>query len=121
MEVEKVDFIYGDGELLFEVIINLLDNAIKFTSANGKIEVRLSQGIKGPQIDIIDSGPGISENERTAVLNRFYRGSNGLHTNGFGLGLSIVMAIIRLHDFGFELGDAHPGTHATVFCWPHGI
>lgn len=121
MAAEQTDPIHGDGELLFEALVNLLDNAIKFTPAEGRVEVRLSQGAKGPQIDIFDSGAGIGENERSAVLNRFYRGGNDIYLPGYGLGLSIVMAIIRLHDFRFELGDAHPGTRATIFCWPHSI
>ncbi len=115
----QVQPIYGDGELLFEAIINLLDNAIKFTPPGGRVEARLSNGAGGPQIDIIDSGSGIRENERAAVLNRFYRGETESQTPGFGFGLSIVTAIVRLHDFGFELGDAHPGTRATIFCWPY--
>ena len=121
MAAEQTDPIHGDGELLFEALVNLLDNAIKFTPAEGRVEVRLSQGAKGPQIDIFDSGAGIGENERTTVLNRFYRGGNDIYLPGYGLGLSIVMAIIRLHDFRFELGDADPGTRATIFCWPHSI
>jgi len=121
MAAGQVDPIHGDGELLFEAIVNLLDNAIKFTPAGGRIEVRLSHGAGGAQVDIIDTGAGIRENERASVLNRFYRGGNDLQTPGFGLGLSIVMAIIRLHDFGFELGDANPGTRATIFCWPHSV
>ena len=121
MAGEQINPIHGDGELLFEAIVNLLENAIKFTPAGGRVEARLSNGAGGAQIDIIDSGTGIRENERMAVLNRFYRGENDLQTPGFGLGLSIVMAIIRLHDFGFELGDANPGTRATIFCWPHSV
>ena len=113
--------VQGDSELLFEAVVNLLDNAVKFTPPGGKIEVRLCQGVKGAQIDIVDSGTGISENERTSVLNRFYRGGNALQTSGFGLGLSLVIAIVRLHDFGFELGDARPGTRATIFCWPPSV
>jgi len=111
--------IQGDKELLFEAAVNLLDNAIKFTPAGGHVEVRLSQGVKGAQIDILDSGIGIRKNERTSVLNRFYRSGNDIQTSGYGLGLSIVMAIIKLHDFGFALGDALPGTRATIYCWPH--
>lgn len=121
MVAESVDPINGDGELLFEVFVNVLDNAIKFTPEGGRVEVHLSRGAKGAQVDIVDSGAGIRENEKTAVLNRFYRGENDLQAPGFGLGLSIVMAIIRLHDFGFELVDADPGTRATIFCWPQGV
>lgn len=118
---EDVEPIHGDGELLFEAISNLLDNAIKFTPGGGQVVVRLARGEKGPQIDIVDSGPGIGEGERAAVLSRFYRGSSKLQTPGYGLGLSIVVAVAALHDFKFELGDANPGTRATLFCWPHGI
>lgn len=118
MTSAPVDLIEGDSELLFEALVNLLDNAVKFTPSGGRVEVRLTQGEKGPQVEIRDSGIGISESERSAVLNRFYRGGNGTQVSGYGLGLSIVMAIVRLHDFGFELGDAKPGTRATVYCWP---
>ena len=121
MVAESVDPINGDGELLFEVFVNVLDNAIKFTPEGGHVEVRLARGPKGAQVDIVDSGAGIRANEKTAVLNRFYRGENDLQAPGFGLGLSIVMAIIRLHDFGFRLEDADPGTRATIYCWPQGV
>ena len=116
MIAEPVDPIHGDSELLFEAIVNLLDNAIKFTPVGGRVEVRLARGAAGAAIDIVDSGSGIRENERAAVLNRFYRGGNDVQTPGYGLGLSIVMAIIRLHDFRFELGNADPGTRATIYC-----
>ena len=117
LTAEQVAPINGDGELLFEAIVNLLDNAIKFTPSGGRVEVRLSPQAGGAKIDIIDTGVGIGEAERTAVLNRFYRGGNDLQATGFGLGLSIVMAIIRLHDFRFELGEANSGTRATILCW----
>jgi signal transduction histidine kinase len=108
----------GDSELLFEAVVNLLDNAVKFTPAGGKVAVSLTQGAAGPQIGIVDNGIGISENERAAVLNRFYRSGSDQQAAGYGLGLSIVMAIIQLHDFGFEFGNANPGTRVTVYCWP---
>ncbi len=121
ISIEPVDPLHGDGELLFEALVSLLDNAIKFTPSGGRIEVRLSNGKQGARVDIVDSGIGIRESERAAVLNRFYRGANDLQMPGYGLGLSIVMAIIGLHDFRFELGDADPGTRATISCWSHGV
>ena len=115
---EKGEVVQGDGELLFEAIANLLDNAIKFTPCGGKVKAQLSRGTAGPRIDIIDTGPGIDAAERSAVLNRFYRGSGSQREPGFGLGLSIVMAVVRLHEFDFELGEAESGTRATIYCWP---
>ena len=116
MSAEKLAPIQGDGELLFEAIVNLLDNAVKFTPVGGRVLARLSQGSGGARIDIIDTGPGIEASERAAVLNRFYRGANGQCAPGFGLALGIVMAVVRLHDFEFELGEADSGTRATIFC-----
>ncbi|HQT25281.1 MAG TPA: HAMP domain-containing sensor histidine kinase, partial [Burkholderiales bacterium] len=118
MSAERGEIVQGDGELLFEAISNLLDNAIKFTPSGGSVQVRLSKGAAGARIDIIDSGPGIAADERSAVLNRFYRGAGGQQEPGFGLGLSIVMAVVRLHEFDFELGEAGSGTRATIYCWP---
>ena len=118
MSAEPGLTIEGDSELLFEAVVNLLDNAIKFTPSGGSVSVQLTHGVKGPQVEIVDSGIGISENERAAVLNRFYRSGNSHQTSGYGLGLSIVMAIIQLHDFGFEFGNANPGTRVTLYCWP---
>ena len=121
LKAEFVDPIHGDGELLFEAMVNLLDNAIKFTPAGGWVEVHLKRGAEGPRIDIVDSGIGIRESERVSVLNRFYRSENDLNAPGYGLGLAIVMAIVKLHGFGLELDDARPGTRVTIFCWPHSL
>ena len=121
LKMAPADPIHGDGELLVEAMINLLDNAIKFTPADGRVEVRLMHGANGPRIDIIDSGIGIRESEKILVLNRFYRSENDLNLPGYGLGLAIVMAIIKLHGFALELGDADPGTRVTIYCWPHSL
>lgn len=116
LEKEEVDAVLGDGELLFEAIVNLLDNAIKFTPEGGRVIAKLSRESGGARIDIADTGPGIKATERTAVLNRFYRGENGRNAPGSGLGLSIVTAIVGVHDFEFELGEAGSGTRATIHC-----
>ena len=116
LSVEAVAPIQGDGELLFEAIANLLDNAIKFTPSGGRVIAGLCRCAGGARIDIIDTGPGIQASERTAVLNRFYRGTNSPSVPGFGLGLSIVMAIVRLHDFEFELGEKESMNCVSIFC-----
>jgi len=60
----------------------------------------------------------VPENEREAVLQRFYRGQLEREVPGSGLGLSIVAAVARLHDFRLVLGDAAPGLKVTLDCWP---
>lgn len=90
--------VIGDRDLLIEVLANLLDNALKFTPEGGEIVV--SAGMRGGAVwlRVADTGIGIRAEERAAVLGRFYRSDKSRHVPGSGLGLSLVMAILRLHD-----------------------
>lgn len=102
----------GDGELLMEAIANLVDNAVKFTPPGGRIRLAVGQEGSAPAISVADSGPGIPLSEREAVMRRFYRAEASRHTAGHGLGLSIVGAIVRLHQFRLELRSPAQGTGA---------
>jgi signal transduction histidine kinase len=106
----------ADPKLLFEAVSNLVDNAIKFTGAGGGVEVGLGHDPGRPRIVIRDDGPGIPAGERTAVLQRFYRGERDRLIPGSGLGLSIVAAIVKLHGFELALADADPGLLAVIEC-----
>jgi len=81
-------------ELLAEAIGNLLDNALRYTPKGGALQVMVDPSLR--RIGISDSGPGISENDRQAVLQRYVRGS-AAHGDGSGLGLAIVGEIAQLH------------------------
>jgi signal transduction histidine kinase len=119
-EVPRIDSIHGDRHLLFEAFSNLVANAIKFTPNGGMVALRASAQAQGPRIEIVDSGPGIPSGEREAVLQRFYRSERGRETpaQGYGLGLSIVSAIVRLHGFRLRIDDAATGgARITVDCW----
>jgi signal transduction histidine kinase len=99
----------GDRALLFEAIANLLSNSIKFTPPGGAVILRgINQG-GHTRIEVLDSGPGIPEAEREAVFQRFYRAEAGNQKSGFGLGLSIVAAIVSLHGFTLEVGRSELG------------
>jgi signal transduction histidine kinase len=111
--------IHADRALLFEAFSNLLDNAIKFAPRGGMVRVELRAGLHGPQFVVSDNGPGIAPDERRAVLGRFYRGERTRHLPGTGLGLGIVAAIVRLHDYRLAVGGAHPGAIVTIDCWTH--
>ena len=117
VHAQPVDAIYGDRALLFEALSNLVDNAIKFTPEGGVVRMELRQTAAGPQVDIVDNGPGIAADERDAVLQRFYRGKSTRHLAGSGLGLSIVSAVMRVHDFTMKIGNAQPGTRISIECW----
>jgi PAS domain S-box-containing protein len=107
----------GDRDLLFEAVANLVDNALKFTPEGGSVELALLHQQGETVIRVSDTGPGISEAEREAVTQRFYRSDKSRNTKGLGLGLSMVAAIVKLHSFRFRI-SAGPGCTAEIAC-PH--
>jgi signal transduction histidine kinase len=72
---------------------------------------------EGPVICVSDTGPGIPPEERVAVMKRFYRLDKSRQISGSGLGLSIVLAIAKLHDFDIAIGDAQPGCWFELRCY----
>ena len=107
----------GDRDLLFEAVANLVDNAVKFTPEGGSVDLALLDRKGETVIRVSDTGPGISEAEREAVTQRFYRSDKSRNTKGLGLGLSMVAAIIKLHSFRLTI-SAGPGCTAEIVC-PH--
>jgi signal transduction histidine kinase len=104
-------------DLLFEAVANLVNNAVKFTPAGGRVDLILLCSESETCIRVRDTGPGISEVERQAVTKRFYRSDKSPRTEGLGLGLSLVAAIIKLHSFRLTI-SAGPGCTAEIAC-PH--
>src|ERR1700730_14249684 len=105
----------GNRDLLLAAIANLVDNAVKFTPAGGHVEVALLQGKNETIVRVSDSGPGIRENERQAVTRRFYRSDKSRTSFGFGLGLNLVSAIVKLHGFRLTIATG-PGCVAEIAC-----
>jgi signal transduction histidine kinase len=104
----------GDPSLLFEAIGNLVENAVKFTPAGGRIRI-CAFAVKGRiGVSVSDTGPGIPAAEREAVLRRFHRLEKSRHTPGSGLGLSLVAAVARLHGLDLGIESAHPGCRVTL-------
>ncbi|HTY94396.1 MAG TPA: HAMP domain-containing sensor histidine kinase [Steroidobacteraceae bacterium] len=108
----------ADPKLLFEAVSNLVDNAIKFGGSGSTVRVHLGPDPRRPQIIVEDDGPGIPAPERSSVLQRFYRGERNRAVAGSGLGLSVVAAIVRLHEFALTLEDAKPGLRVVIECHP---
>ena len=104
----------ADPKLLFEAVSNLIDNAIKFTGRGSTVQVRVGRDPARPQLIVQDDGPGIPSSERGAVLQRFYRAEGSRMIPGSGLGLSVVAAIVRLHDFELVLEDGAPGLRVII-------
>jgi signal transduction histidine kinase len=119
LRVEAADevTVHGDRDLLFEAVANLVDNAVKFTPEGGRVELALLRPDGETVIRVRDTGPGIPEIEREAVTRRFYRSDKSRRTEGLGLGLSLVAAIVKLHGFHLEIA-AGSGCTVEIVC-PH--
>jgi signal transduction histidine kinase len=110
-------FVHADPDLLFEALGNLVANAIKFTPPGGNVSLRaMPLGQDLAYIEVADSGPGIPMEQRQAVWQRFYRGDAGRDMPGHGLGLSIVAAIAKLHDFELSIRGGDEGTRIGMNC-----
>jgi signal transduction histidine kinase len=107
--------VHGDRDLIFEAIANLVDNAVKFTPPGGKVELALLLRGREAVVRVADTGPGIGDAERNMVIRRFYRSDKSRSTEGLGLGLNLVSAIVKLHGFRLTFGDG-PGCVAEIGC-----
>lgn len=105
----------GDWDLLFLVIYNLLENALKFTRPGDTVEVRAFEDGTSVVIEVADTGPGISEDEAPHVWQELYRGHSARGVPGSGLGLALVRAIVERHGGEITLRSrAGQGTVVTV-------
>ena len=104
----------GDQHLLFQALVNLLDNAIKFSPAGGTIALTLRREGPCAALSVADQGPGIPAELRGRALERFFRLEESRSTPGSGLGLSLVAAVAALHDGEIALEDNEPGLRAVL-------
>jgi signal transduction histidine kinase len=106
--------VHGDRDLIGQAVVNLLDNALKFSPPGGS--VRLEAGIANGQVQIVvqDAGPGIPLADRARATERFYRGEAARQTPGSGLGLALVDAVATLHSGMLSLEDSAPGLRAVL-------
>jgi signal transduction histidine kinase len=111
VDLAHAPVVNGDRDLLMEAVVNLVDNAIKFTPVGGRVEISLLRGTAESIVRVKDTGAGISELERDAVLKRFYRSEKLKSAPGLGLGLNLVAAIVKLHGFRLTI---HPGFGCVV-------
>ncbi len=117
----------GDGDLLGRIVLNLLDNAIKYADAGGVIAVSLDRRNGDYHVAVVDSGPGIPRDAQSHVFDRFFRvdtarsrtesAENGV-TSGAGLGLSIARRIAELHGGRLELVESRPGRTEFLLTLP---
>ena len=104
----------GDRDLLFQAVANLLDNAIKYTPAGGRIALGLQARGVVVELYVADTGSGIPADQQERVFERFHRLETSRSTPGSGLGLSLVRAVARLHGATIKLRDNRPGVRIAL-------
>ncbi|WP_018248598.1 sensor histidine kinase [Orenia marismortui] len=118
MDIEDNLAIYGDQSMLTQLLINFLDNAIKYTPSGGNIYIRAKAQNNQIEIEIKDTGIGISKEDQAYIFDRFYRvdKSRSRASGGSGLGLSICQWIIKLHKGNIEIeSEVNQGSTFTIF------
>ncbi|HEX3675826.1 MAG TPA: HAMP domain-containing sensor histidine kinase [Sphingomicrobium sp.] len=101
--------LFGHRQLLAQALSNLLENAIRYGSKGGEIDVRVQPGEKRIRIEVADRGPGIPLNRREEAMKRFGRLDSSRSDEGAGLGLALAQSIAHLHDGELHLQDNRPG------------
>jgi hypothetical protein len=110
--------IEGNRSLIAQALANLLDNAIKYTPAGGRVRVAVSATDEGVELSVSDSGPGIPEADRPRVTERFVRLEASRNSPGTGLGLSLVAAVAHFHNAELLLDDNLPSGLKAVLRFP---
>ena len=98
----------GDGELLYQVWVNLLENAVKFTPSGGRIGIYLTGAADAVTVTVWDTGCGMDEETLARVFEQFYQGDTDRRGDGCGLGLTLCKRIVELHG-GTITAESRPG------------
>ena len=121
VDAEGAAPVRGNRELVSQALANLVDNAIKYSVPEGKLngkpaEIRVKAGNEGERIilTVEDRGPGIPQADRGRVIERFVRLEKSRSEPGSGLGLSLASAVARLHGGELKLEDNEPGLRSII-------
>ena len=114
LEAAGAVMIEGDGELLTQMLVNLVENALRHTGPNAAITVKVARAGRAASLSVADNGPGVPDAERERLFDRFYRLERSRATPGSGLGLALVAAVAKLHGAEVSLAAAQPGLEVRV-------
>jgi hypothetical protein len=106
--------IAGNRTLISQALANLVDNAIKYTPAGGRVRISIENTASDVAVVVADNGAGIPQEDRERVTERFVRLEASRSSPGSGLGLSLVLAVARLHDAKLDLSDNGPGLRVAI-------
>lgn len=108
----------GDETRLYHMVLNLVDNAIKYSPTGTMVGIELAYRDEGVAISVADEGPGIPDEELPRLFDKYYRGRQAKHEPGAGLGLSVVSAIAKAHGGQVTAGNRPEGGAVFVITLP---
>ena len=118
------DFVLAhiDAKLIVQVIINLVDNAIKYTPVGSVIEIHTDQKEQWVTVSVSDNGPGIPDEQKPRIFDMFYSGANKVvdSRRSLGLGLSLCKSIVTAHGGTISVSDNQPNGTVFTFTLPAG-
>ena len=111
-----------DAKLIVQVIINLVDNAIKFTPVGSRIDIRIRRRGAFVEVSVADDGPGIDDARKERIFDMFYSGANRIADSrrSLGLGLSLCRSIVTAHGGAITVSDNAPKGTVFTFTLPAG-
>jgi len=118
VQVGQSYLLMGDESRLYHMVLNLIDNAIKYSPADTMVEIELAYTDEAVTILVRDEGTGIPEEDLPRLFDKYYRGSQAKHEPGAGLGLSVVSAIAEAHGGGVTAGNRPDGGAEFVITLP---
>ena len=111
----KLPAVTGDRDLLGLAVYNLIENALKFTSAQDSVEVRALEDGRAIIVEVADTGPGIGPDDLHSIFEELYRGANARGVDGSGLGLALAQRIMDLHGGQISVRSHQLEPRGTVF------
>ena len=111
----RLPTVTGDRDLLGLALYNLIENALKFTSAEDTIEVRALEDGRALIVEVADTGPGIPADDLASIFEELYRGTNARGVDGSGLGLALAQRIVDLHGGQLTVRSRQMEPRGTVF------
>lgn len=114
MDPTETQYVMGDRELLMQVVVNLIENAVRHCPAGTTISIDAGEYHGEPWFRVADNGPGVPEDMRDKIFQRMFRLEASRTTKGSGLGMALVKAVSDLHCASVNLSDNNPGLAITV-------
>ncbi len=111
----RLPAVTGDRDLLGLAIYNMIENALKFTSAEDTVEVRALEDGRAIIVEVADTGPGIAPDDLQNIFEELYRGTNARGVDGSGLGLALAQRIVDLHGGQIAVRSHQKEPRGTVF------